>query len=252
MPFSDDATKNTEAPDHEGDNEEKSMSNPFRWILEHIIKGKSDAWQAIGAVVVAFMTIMLYRVGNDTNELTRATQRALVSFAGTSPGPSLSSQDHKIRLAQEVVFNWSNSGTTQARNAITSISGQGWPTELPQGFDFPDLPGSQRQTIALGPKETTGVRTQIAMDQISNSWEGKSHLYTWGWIVYDDVFGSRPHLTEFCVEFLQITIPSGKTSTDFSDPNMAFSWNIQKCKQHNCYNDDCKDYSDRVQQARPQ
>src|SRR6266478_4711972 len=235
MPSSNDTTKNADRRCDEQADKEQPMTNPLTYIWNHAVKGKSTAWQAISAVIMAVVTILLWRVGSATNELAQATQRALISFAGTGPGPSMTSQDHKIRLSQEVLFNWSNSGTTQARNAITTISGEAWPTELPQEFDFPDLQGSQIQTIAIGPKEIDSVRAQIPINQIATTWEGKSHLYAWGWIVYDDVFRTPPHLTEFCVEFMQITIPGGKSSSEFPDPSMNFGWNIQKCKQHNCY-----------------
>jgi len=229
------------------------MTNPFRLVWDRFIKGKSAAWQAISAVIMAVVTIMLYRVGSDTNELSRATQKALISFAGIGAGPVLTSPDRKARVAQEFLFNWTNSGTTQARNAVTAISGDTWPSELPKGFDFPDLPGNQPQSIAIGPRDTTGVRIDIPTNKLIPTWEGKAHLYVWGWVVYDDVFRTDTHLTEFCIEVIQIApIGPGKTGADLSDPNTPFSWNIQKCKDHNCYDDDCKDYSARIKQSRTQ
>src|SRR6266850_4791453 len=55
-----------------------------------------------------------------------------------------------------------------------------------------------------------------------------------------------PRLTEFCTEMIHITIPQSKTADDFTDPNMPMAWTLDRCKEHNCYDTDCKDYSERV------
>jgi hypothetical protein len=122
----------------------------------------------------------------------------------------------------------------------------------PQGFDFPDLPVSTKQAITLGPKETNGLRANVPINAFRTQWEGKSRLYAWGWVVYDDIFpDDSPQLTEFCVKIVQVTIPQYKTANDFSeDPNMLMGWNINRCQQHNCNDGDCKDYPERVKAAR--
>ncbi|SRR5260370_476586 len=222
-------------------------------MLERIKRVLINAafWTAIFTGVLTFFTYKLYDVSKATNDTARATQRAFVNFAGLGAGVTMSSPDRKVKTHQEVLLNWSNTGATPARNAVTNGNGDVWPSVLPQGFDFPDLPTSSKQPISLGAKETNGIRAIIPINDFRTTWEGKSHLYLWGWIVYDDVFpGDPPRLTEFCTEMVQITIPQNKTATDFTDPTMPMGWNLSRCKEHNCYDTDCKDYSERLKQAR--
>jgi hypothetical protein len=220
----------------------------LRWIWNHFIENKAAAWQAGCAIALVVITFLLYRVSDSTNETTKATQRAVVGFSGISGGVTMTSADFKVKTAQEVLLNWTNSGSTRAANAITNGSGDVWPTALPQGYNFPDLPTSHRQPITLGPRESSGVRALIPIEDFRTTREGKSHLFAWGWIVYDDVFsGSPTHLTEFCVEMIQITIPFGK---EITDPNAPLVWNVERCAEHNCYDQECSDYSARVKDAR--
>jgi hypothetical protein len=208
-------------------------------------------WTTIFTGILTFFTYKLYEVSKATNDTARATQRAFVNFAGLSAGVGVSSADRKAKTHQEVLINWTNTGATPARNAVTNGNGDAWPSVLPQGYDFPDLPTSGKQQITLGAKETNGIHALIPIVAFRTTWEGKSHLYLWGWIVYDDVFpGDPPRLTEFCAEMIQITIPQEKTAADFADPNMPMRWNVSRCQEHNCYDTDCKDYSERVKQGR--
>jgi hypothetical protein len=69
-----------------------------------------------------------------------------------------------------------------------------------------------------------------------------------GWVVYDDIFpGDPPRLTEFCTEMIQITIPF---DADIADAKTRLTWNIMSCSEHNCYDEECKDYAERIKEAR--
>lgn len=233
---------------------EQVISNRIQWIRQaanFLFAGRAGFWTAVFTGLLTFFTYELVNVSKQTDETARATQRALISFAGINGGVTISTADRKVRTHQEVLLNWTNSGTTPARNAKTSASGDAWPSVLPVGFDFPDLPSSGMQPITLGPKETNGIRALIPINDFRTTWEGKSHLYLWAWVVYDDVFpGDPPRLTEFCTEMIQISIPQDKTADDFTNPNMPMAWNTSRCPEHNCYDTDCKDYPERVKQAR--
>jgi hypothetical protein len=230
------------------------MLQRIRDAVSFLFKDKAAYWTALFTAVLTFFTYKLVEVSTVTNDTARATQRAFISFAGISAGAGMVSNDRKAKISQEVLLNWTNSGTTPARNAVTNGNGDAWPSALPDGFNFPDLPTSAKQPITLGPKEISGIHAIIPINDFRTAWEGKSHLYVWGWIVYDDIFpGDPPRLTEFCAEMVQITIPQDKTAADFAEtPNMPMGWNVTRCKEHNCYDTDCKDYSERVKTARAQ
>ena len=158
----------------------KEESNDMRqWIWNTFFKDRSAAWTAVFTGVLTFFTYKLYEVARITDENARATQRAFVSFAGIGAGVGLGSPDHKTRLGQEVLVNWTNSGTTPARNAVTAAFGDAWPSELPSGFNFPTQK-TIKQGITLGPKETAGVRAYVPIIDFASAWEGKSHVYVWG------------------------------------------------------------------------
>ncbi len=219
-----------------------------QWIWNRFFKDKSPAWTAIFTGILTVFTYMVYRVTDRTDETARATQRAFLNFAGIGRGVAVVSDDPKTKSHQEILLNWHNSGTTPARNAIANVSGQPWPSELPQGFAFQDLNPAARQPIAVGPKEISGVRVIVPIEDLRSSWEGKSRLFFWGWVVYDDIFPDDPsRLTEFCAEMIQIGIPRDK---DIADRTVPIVWNFTRCKEHNCYDQDCADYSARVKEAR--
>jgi hypothetical protein len=237
----------TDEADRRANNEEKSKNMRQRiWNL--FFRDRSAAWTAIFTGVLVFFTYKLYQVADRSDETNRVTQRAFVSFTGVGGGVGMVSADRKARTAQEIILNWTNSGNTPARKAITRASGNIWPGELPQGYDFPDLPGGNKEPITLGPRASAGVRAIVPINYFRDTREGKARLYVWGWIVYDDVFSSDPHLTEFCTELVQITVQ--QDATDISDPKTPFGWNTASCKEGNCTDQDCRDYSARIHEAR--
>ena len=71
----------------------------------------------------------------------------------------------------------------------------------------------------------------------------KSHLFIWGWVTYKDIFvGTPTHLSEFCVELASMKA----TKPDVSDPTADLTWLTATCKTHNCYDQDCSDYKERI------
>ena len=145
---------------------------------------------------------------------------------------------------------WVNSGTTPARNAVTRANLQLWPLDpnALDGFDFHDLSIGAVVPIAIGPKGT-GTATLVAPTNLfASQRESKGRLISWGWVVYSDVFDGDPdRLTEYCTEIYEIAIPPDK---EITDPTTPIGWHLQTCKQHNCYDQDCSDYAERVKEAR--
>ena len=65
-------------------------------------------------------------------------------------------------------------------------------------------------------------------------------IFMWGWITYKDGFAGTPlRVTEFCDELTNIT----STKDDLSDPTADIHWEPSVCREHNCYDKDCRDYS---------
>ena len=72
------------------------------------------------------------------------------------------------------------------------------------------------------------------------------HLYFWGWMAYRDVFPGTPiRLTEYCVELANVTA----TGEEHTSPSTNFNWTTQPCPvAHNCYDEYCPDYEERIQE----
>jgi len=230
-------------------NDREITNNMRQWVWNTFFRERSPAWTAIFTGVLVFFTFKLYQVAERSDETSRATQRAFIGFSGIGSGVGLTTPDRKLKNGQEIYINWTNSGTTPAKNAVTNVNGEPWPvgTDL-SGFDFHDLNPTAKQPLMIGPKEMSGVRALIPLDLLRNQREGKARVFFWGWIVYDDIFpGDPPRLTEFCTEMIQVAVSSFEK--DISDPSNLLTWNTQRCPQHNCYDEGCQDYSARIKEA---
>lgn len=229
------------------------MPNFLRSVWNKFIKGRAAAWQAICAVILSFFTFLLYRVSDRANETSRASERAFVNFAQPGVGVRLVGADGKW-LGQEVALNWINSGNTPASDIVIQTNIQVWRADLPTGYAFPENKDSALAVI--GPKAIYGTNGQITKADLIDAWRGKARLFSWGSVLYKDVFPDDPdRLSEFCVELTHITLgnvqPQGGTTQAFpTDPDVlqAFQW--QACAEHNCYDEGCKDYSSKIKKMR--
>jgi hypothetical protein len=219
----------------------------FKKIWDLFFANSAPAWTAIFTGVLTVFTIQLSQLAHDSNDTAKETQRAFLSFSGISPVMTLTGSDGK-RIATEVIVKWNNSGTTPADQAVTRVNAQLWPSDLPDGFDFKDLPGAASVPLAIGPKGDGGATMLLPLHMLQLQREASSRLYVWGWAVYKDIFKGDPdRLTEFCTEIIQVAIPPEKT---IDDPTATLSWNLAQCKHNNCYDETCTDYSSRIKDAR--
>jgi len=180
-------------------------------------------------------------------------------------GVNLTGQDFQTWIGQEFSLNWINSGNTPASSIVIQTNVQAWRSDLPSNYDFPE--NKQNALAVIGPKGTYGTLARVSKEDLMDAWQAKSRLFFWGSVVYKDIFPKDPdRLSEFCVEMTHITFPSPTSGTKQTAPKaipqpttepitppitggvIAFQW--QACHQHNCYDQDCADYSDRVKNAR--
>jgi hypothetical protein len=224
-------------------------------IWEKYFKGKSAAWTAVFTGVLVVFTFLMYRVADETNETSRTTQRAFMNFAASTAGVRYSKSGDMV--SQEVLLNWANSGTTPAKDAVSRVSVQAWRTDLPDGFAFPDVGDSQRVMLTFGPKDVTGIPVAVPLQDLRDAWEGKAKIFFWGWIVYRDIFPDSPErLTQFCTQMHQLTIfpgdntPRPVTANHIGRSDVNLGWKVKPCPVHNCYDEDCPDYAERIKHAR--
>jgi hypothetical protein len=255
---------------------EKFMGQFLQWLWDHCFKNKAPVWQAICAVILSVFTILLYRVSDRATETSRASERAFLNFSQLGLGVQLNTPNSKDWAGQEFSLNWINSGNTPASDVFIQANAQAWRSDLPLDYDFPE---NKENTLGvIGPKSSYGTLAHVSKVDLMDAWIANSRIFFWGSVVYKDIFPDDPsRLSEFCVEMTHVTFaaapPSGappvankaapkKSSTPPSIPPanteptalpavvggvIGFQW--QACREHNCYDQGCKDYSQRVKDA---
>jgi len=221
-------------------------------IWDKYVSGKAADWTAIFTGLLAIFTIVLVVytaklscIASEANKISVATQRAFVNFLTIMPMKAMSPDGKRVEGINFFV-NWTNSGTTPTRTAFSNVNIQPWRSGLPKGFDYADVKEVEKRAYVFGPKATLAQLVGITIEEAKDVREGKSHLYCWGSTVYKDFFPETPdRLTEFCEE---ITILSVKPD-DITDASAALNLIIVPCEQHNCYDEDCRDYKSQIKQA---
>jgi hypothetical protein len=174
-------------------------------------------------------------------------------------------------MGDQIYTNWINSGDTAGKNLVIQTNAKEWPIgeDLPPSYEFPLTPEKGRGVIA--PKGAYQNPRIIPSNIMEDSWHSKQRFFFWGTMLYNDVFPNDPdRLTEFCVEISQITVarvappavqqtqpttvpanPAPTLAPDIASLDSAIiGFTYQACKEHNCYDEDCKDYADRVKDMR--
>jgi hypothetical protein len=180
----------------------------------------------------------------ESNKINRdalvSVQRAFVFFTNTLDALS-GGRDRKTgQKAWLVTPHYKNSGNTAALNVhvFVSTNSPEW-TTLPGGYDFPDKVSTEgafpntnlkeAPSILASQFETGAAQVGIPDNILGRVNFGKSHVYLWGRVTYEDIFGCG-HITRFCKEFT------------YRDPtgNGRLFWD--DCGENTCADKTCKDY----------
>ena len=228
----------------ENKNLEADVKMPKK-IWNFLFANKAAMWTAVFTGVLTLFTVKMWQVADTNSQTTRSSQRALMNLQGFVLGPRLNSSGHWV--SQEVYLNWVNTGDTAAKTAIFQSAVKPELEELREGFDFPLAPDKTEGVVA--PKGTFAVTLQIPVDQLMDAWNNKTKLFLWGDVVYKDVFPGDPErLSENCIEISHLVAVAS-----LGDPNVGLSgvsWKPRPKGLHICYDEDCKDYQDRIKDMR--
>lgn len=213
----------------------------MKWLWNTFFANRAPAWTAFSTVVLMVFSGLLWKVSDRANETSIVTQRAFLTNSGILPVKVINNQ----RLAGVNFFVVvGNSGTTPAKDAIEqSTVSIGQP--IPQrGLDFDSLPQSERLVYVLGPKATMQMTPMfVSVSDLEAAEQGKKHIFFWGWTTYHDIFNGTPtRLSEFCVQITSVAW----SKPDHSSPLTDVNFGSPPCQTHNCYDEDCEDYSRRV------
>jgi hypothetical protein len=205
-------------------------------------------WTKISAGLLFLVALIycgqLYQM-IDQNRLTResfkAVQGAVVSFS--APQIKVTPYADKRFPFYMFVTPFTNGGDTATKTGRVYWSVLKPPESepIPDNYTFPDQGTGNGGTFALGPKQTAytkpiAIEDGIVQDMLAR----RTRIYFYGWAAYRDRFEDTPdRVTEFCYEFWNI-IKTGE--------NMEGQVNV--CQHHNCYDDECPDYKERIKAIR--
>jgi hypothetical protein len=161
-------------------------------------------------------------------------------------------------MGTEFEVYWSNSGTTVAKAATFQDTAKPFFEDLPKTYDFPLE--SEKTEGVVSPKGVYGTSLLIPRSQLEDAWRSKSRMFVWGTVVYKDAFEGDPlRVSEFCIEIFHLTvsyitppIPVANQPTpapSIGAPNTTIAtFQLRSCSRgaHTCYDEDCKDYADRI------
>jgi hypothetical protein len=218
--------------------------NPMRKFWNVLFSGKAAAWAAFSAVVMMVFTGLLWRVNDRANETSVAAQRAFITHSGVA-GMIKVVESNQFK-GVNVFFALTNSGTTPAKEAVAQWNialGDKTPEE---GTNFGELPTSETYRFVLGPKANMQPKPIfISLGELEEVERGKKHLFFWGWTTYKDIFDGTPRrLSEYCYSISSLTF-SKPEHTDIATEIQTVN---PPCPTHNCYDENCEDYSSRTQQ----
>jgi len=140
----------------------------------------------------------------------------------------------------------SNSGTTATEYSTYEMSVALQDTVPDKDTNFDALPQSERYEFVFGPKHGyDGLGASVYLSDIESVAQEKKHMFFWGWVVYRDVFSGTPiRLSEFC---LNMTNPQWQKPDHTAQPGYISMTNLPCHETHNCYDDNCSDYSKRIE-----
>jgi hypothetical protein len=187
------------------------------------------------------------RAARDANKTTRealvSVQRAFIAQTGVmSYLPVI--RDKKV-TDLTLQLPWFNAGTTPIKKGRSQINWHGFPGwGLPNNFDFPDEGRVQPRQFVIPPKGLGTATMDLPITWLGYFKSGSLRFFVWGWITYHDIFEGTPvRLSEFCYEVKDV-----KTSSeDITSPSTSTTWQIELCDEHNCFDEECRDYKQRTE-----
>jgi hypothetical protein len=168
------------------------------WQFGEVLNYYSVAITALATALLAIITYLLVRLGQDQSETSRAELRAYLSVVIGEA----TYQEGAKKIRFEARPNIFNNGQTPAYNVRFTATAKIIPESLVPGYSFGYPAITPTSQANIGPREYRFLRAvvpdHIADTDVQDTMAGITQaLWVWGVVNYDDVFG-RPHFTEFC------------------------------------------------------
>ncbi len=162
--------------------------------------------------------------------------------------PSVTPKSAADNDAYAIGIRASNSGTTPTKHLSIYSNWCFRPNDLSADFKFPDMGDGIRSHNALGPRDeiTTGPYV-FSVDDLKAVQNGKTKLFFWGAVQYNDVFpDTGMHDTRFWTRLSGV-------QGNLSDPSKGVAFTFTTCNRYNCLDDECEEagYSKSPPKATP-
>jgi len=183
-----------------------------------------------------------------------SVQRAFVNFP---PTPEMAGFNVPNDSILQISIPLENAGNTQAHAVRDRVSLIATTKSLPENYSFPDITGKYGQPWAATgagviPPKGSVMSQSIYINESVMLRVMKNHnmsdvrpirlptgVIFYGWVTYRDIFKETPdHLTEFCRTLAVFAIRGQQRTTRWS-----------YCPFHNCTDEDCPDYKERIKAA---
>lgn len=139
----------------------------------------------------------------NTERMQAIMQKQMRAYVAVDPGmPLYQDGRHKFGSRPKLL----NTGFTPARNVRYRIQSAILPFPPPANHIFPDTAPLSDHDASLSPRQEyiayAGVDTNFSDADVAAIMQGQTkRLFTWGTVIYDDVFDGRQWETKFCHHF---------------------------------------------------
>ena len=177
---------------------------------------RAATWYGLGGVV-CFVLAFALQLGRDIFAPApvdaRQVDGPVVSVDSYAAENVLDANGKITALAFRTVMK--NSGRTVANNLKMTVNLTSEPKGFPEGFDYPDVDHGQPPAGSFVVAPGQSLRSpafQISVPYAERIRTGKTQVFLYGWIEYDDTFeGTNRHRTEYCVK-VEVVIVDPRTT----------------------------------------
>ena|ERR1017187_6457188 len=168
------------------------------------------------AVIALFQWCAMKESNHINRESLQSVQRADVYYAGIR-ADAVHRPDGGFTWEMSCI--WENGGPTRAKNAISTCNIASLTDEEFRNIDFKVDPHSIKTIGSINHGLPFYVGYGDEPPNFGADIKNGFHVVYWGWVGYRDIFeaeGTKPHVTEFCVELNEVKGPldaHGKTIT---------------------------------------
>lgn len=220
---------------------------------------KFTFWAVFAYAGIAALQWLAFRDANDISRQTlKSVNRAYITSAGVNSGIIQNLWPIGSNLWQFDPI-WENVGNTPASPVIHDFFAQILDGGEPNEERFVGIE-TQYPVFMIGPHvRQEGVIRFVQQSELLEARVGATNnkiFFAWGWIAYRDVITKDPHVTEFCLELKEIgfsepiQFPKAPGGVPAIPPGAKPSFRWTGCNQHNCFDENCKDY-ERIEELLP-